>query len=168
MAKTSILSFHLREQAKWRDGVTVEHGDFESDDAASALRAAADYVDGVGDDDPNFDILVRAGWLLNGEFRPNAAAKEYLRRYGYRRLCKPRDLLFGLACCADANHSLVLERSLRGLATQQGLRLVALRSRDTHRPTWESYAVTTQMGVTRVEETTLLGAQDYLLQSRPA
>lgn len=162
MAKTSILSFHLRQQAEWREGVAIEHGDLDSRHAAHALRAAADHIDGLGDDDPDFEVVVRAGWVRNGDFLPNEAAKEFLRRYGYRRSCVPRDLPFGLACCADPNHAANLERSVRGRATQQGLRLVALRPRDTRRPAWESYAVMTAMGVTRLEEATLLGARDYL------
>lgn len=164
MARTSILSFYLREQAKWRDEVAREHRDSDSYDAAQALRAAADHVDGLEDNDPDFDPLVRAGWIRNGAFLPNDAAKEFLRRYGYRRDSRPRDLPFGLACCADSNHALLLERSLRGKATKQGLRVVALRARDTRRPFWESYALTTQMGVTRLEEATLLEIRDYLLR----
>ncbi|MFT4217266.1 MAG: hypothetical protein QM619_08815 [Micropruina sp.] len=164
MARTSILSFYLREQARWRDGVAREHGDPDSYGGAQALRAAADYVDGLGDDDHDFDTLVRAGWIRNGEFLPNDAAKEFLRRYGYRRSARPRDLPFGLACCADPDHALLLERSLRGKATKQGLRVVSLRARDTRRPFWESYALTTQMGVTRLDEATLLEIRDYLLQ----
>ena len=164
MARTSILSFYLREQAKWRDRVAREHGDPDSYDAAEALREAADYVDCLADDDPDFDALARAGWIRDGEFLPNDAAKEFLRRYGYRRRSTPRDLAFGLACCADSNHALLLERSLRGKATKQGLRVIALRARDTRRPSWESYALTTQMGVTRLDEATLLQIRDYLLR----
>lgn len=125
MASTSILSFYLREQATWRDRVGRKHGDPDSYDAAHALRTAADYVDCLADDDPDFDALVQAGWIRSGKFLPNDAAKEFLRRYGYRRSTTPRDLSFGLACCADPNHALLLERSLRGKATKQGLRVIA-------------------------------------------
>lgn len=164
MTYGQTLADFLREQAEWRRDVAERHDDSASRRTARGFERAATELEAVGDDHPWIVTLVDTSWLTVDDFQTqDDRAQRYLNQFNRHVGMDWRDLLFSLAMFAGGDD--VWRRyanSLRGRAAKFDLILTPLRPQDTRRPQWESYSLRTRMGLSRVEQDTLLALDRYL------
>jgi hypothetical protein len=79
------LATYIRKQADWRGSKVVEHpDDIRNERCAERLRALAEHVENLSDDDPNLLALdsVQASYELD-EFAPSEDGQRMIFRFGF-------------------------------------------------------------------------------------